>query len=1231
MKGKVWKLLCWRKKAKGKAPLPPGEARYSDSLPSFDSADTVQYNMDQKENIIDRDIELKVVLPGDRLTSTIVNGSKPMMDLLVFLCAQYHLNPSTYTIDLIAADNSQLKFKPNTPIGMLEVESVVLKSKNLDDKTRKPGPTVPEQTVRLVINYKRTQKTVMRVSPFISLQDLIRSISSKCEFDPRTTVLLHDYESQKPLDITKSLNDLGLRELYAMDHSKAASPTEFRPPPLQESYQNMEVKHNEDKRFFNFFRRSTKKKRDQTNSAPATPLLNKPRPSNIVRTNTVSKSYDSNTMPSDVPKKRRAPLPPMYPPHNAANDTTHGQIRTSSCVVKSVSVDETERTLPGYNRCRTGSFQHSMTSSYDSSLRRTKRKAPLPPSPPPKTLQDSNQENDETKHLKTSNDEKSNHVTSPAVDVISEPELQEIEKKEELNFRPKDEASSTSKEDKNNSTKEETSGSIKEEKSDFAKEETSGSTKEETSLSSAEERSDAHTVAVDTVVTSETQTCSVLSNAVNTVMISEDEIAHSTQEHFLKDETVPESTTLDYDKDGESEISTTTTGPANHEIFESKAVVTEQTSQALPCEQPNETTNLVFQKNSHISQTETEVNLKLASMEKGKTQDSAVQTVNFDTDVEITAEKELENYQGNSYSTSVSSTSSLQHELNGHTSQQIQVYEQKTLATGIEQNKLEFVDSLREDVHTQTVQENIVEGPQSKTFQLYRQHSDPRPKPSNELTRDYLPKIGMTTYKIVPQRLYDVERCVESESSQDAQSSIYSSVSEQYKSHTVTDSNNTSSLGPIGEKSELSTVVKNGNHSPQGASVIPVSTISKNIADPSRKVHLALARSSSSAPILKTDNTTIPEIKTKTNPISPVKGPSSFYLQMQRRASSMYVTSAIAKSKPSTVATNSTVKLKDLGNEASQITIKTLPSRYNVLNLSSSLEEKKQEDSSMLAERPREIKNGEIIAEPGNISSVRSYVERESKQSKVTNEVPPSKVSVEYKKHVSFEENKQNVDHVPSMEGKLFEATNMLSNVSSAETRSQVRQHEYQTETVSTAPSKPVRPVSSPTGQSAPLSLQKLRTFATPRPFLGANPTSFTPAVTSAVKRSQSFTSGTSPIKQPLNVDAPIGWSPVTSPSESKNSYPLFTVRSQEQTENQTLTPELKYRVHSPPPVPEKKTTISFQSSDPEQLRQSIMAAIRSGEAAANLKRITIRSNTIAINGRPRIGHPVFSESLPEI
>lgn len=81
-----------------------------------------------------------------------------MMDLLIFLCAQYHLNPSSYTIELISAENSQIKFKPNTPVGMLEVEKVILKPKQVDKK--KPAPVIPEVRTK-IIAYWETRITIV--------------------------------------------------------------------------------------------------------------------------------------------------------------------------------------------------------------------------------------------------------------------------------------------------------------------------------------------------------------------------------------------------------------------------------------------------------------------------------------------------------------------------------------------------------------------------------------------------------------------------------------------------------------------------------------------------------------------------------------------------------------------------------------------------------------------------------------------------------------------------------------------------------------------------------------------------------------------------------------------------------------------------------------------------------------------------------------------------------------
>lgn len=65
------------------------------------------------------------------------------MDLLVTLCAKYHLNPSSYTLELVATNRKNTKLKPNALIGTLDVEKILLKPKG-EDKNKKTGPQMPE-------------------------------------------------------------------------------------------------------------------------------------------------------------------------------------------------------------------------------------------------------------------------------------------------------------------------------------------------------------------------------------------------------------------------------------------------------------------------------------------------------------------------------------------------------------------------------------------------------------------------------------------------------------------------------------------------------------------------------------------------------------------------------------------------------------------------------------------------------------------------------------------------------------------------------------------------------------------------------------------------------------------------------------------------------------------------------------------------------------------------------
>lgn len=69
--------------------------------------------------------------------------------------------------------------------------------------------------------------------------------------------------------------------------------------------------------------------------------MSKPRPTFTTRSSSVSKQYDSNTLPSEMPKKRRAPLPPI--PNSQSAPQELAEVRTEAGTVKSNSLDRNEQ------------------------------------------------------------------------------------------------------------------------------------------------------------------------------------------------------------------------------------------------------------------------------------------------------------------------------------------------------------------------------------------------------------------------------------------------------------------------------------------------------------------------------------------------------------------------------------------------------------------------------------------------------------------------------------------------------------------------------------------------------------------------------------------------------------------------------------------------------------------------------------------------------------------------
>ncbi|XP_036086404.1 protein cordon-bleu isoform X2 [Rousettus aegyptiacus] len=206
-------------------------------------------------------VDVTVVLPSGRETRSVVNGSHAMMDLLVELCLQNHLNPSHHALEIWSAETQQpLSFKPNTLLGTLNAHTVFLKEKVPEEKAKPSPPKMPEKSVRLVVNYLRTQKAVVRVSPDAPLRAILPVICAKCGVSPEHVVLLRDNVAGEELQLSRSLNELGIKELYAWDNRRVLLTKTQSEPSLgcRETFRKSSLGNDETdkekKKFLGFFK-----------------------------------------------------------------------------------------------------------------------------------------------------------------------------------------------------------------------------------------------------------------------------------------------------------------------------------------------------------------------------------------------------------------------------------------------------------------------------------------------------------------------------------------------------------------------------------------------------------------------------------------------------------------------------------------------------------------------------------------------------------------------------------------------------------------------------------------------------------------------------------------------------------------------------------------------------------------------------------------------------------------
>ncbi|XP_074139706.1 protein cordon-bleu isoform X3 [Sminthopsis crassicaudata] len=378
---------------KARAPPPPGKPSttniHSDQKPNRDLGIIPQQNLvNMKENLRSSMVDITVVLPNGLEIKSAVNGSNAMMDLLVELCLQNHLNPAHYTLELRSLETQQpLSFKPNTLIGTLDVHTIFLKEKVPEDKSKSVVQKVPEKSVRLVVNYLRTQKTVVRVSPDVPLQNILPVICAKCEVSPEHVILLRDNIAGEELELSKSLNELGIKELYAWDNKRVLLTKTQSEPSLVygETHRkslSSDVVDKEKKKFLGFFKVSkrsnkadgmlrvesdedilkstTEKNFNGCLTTPNSPSVNS-RSLTLGPSLSLSNISGVSSVKSDM-KKRRAPPPPSATPS----------------VTPSVTPS-----LPSTEAFGQDKMSEKVSQVSQNELQKKKRRAPAPPPPPP--------------------------------------------------------------------------------------------------------------------------------------------------------------------------------------------------------------------------------------------------------------------------------------------------------------------------------------------------------------------------------------------------------------------------------------------------------------------------------------------------------------------------------------------------------------------------------------------------------------------------------------------------------------------------------------------------------------------------------------------------------------------------------------------------------------------------------------------------------------------------------
>ncbi|KFM65831.1 hypothetical protein X975_16790, partial [Stegodyphus mimosarum] len=278
-----------------------------------------------------------------------------MMDLLVQATTSNKISPGGHIINVISKDERSVSYKPSTPIGSLDANTVYIVPKATLDLPIKRMPKLAnqpfEQTFRLQVNLPHNQRMVLRVSPRTTLAELKSQICSEKELDHSSHHLVRPAQPDTVLDLNATLEVYGCAEISLMSSAG-----------LQDSIRSTNIfpytRTEEEKRKRGILRLFSRRRRGDANIA-----IEKPTNGTSTLTHSQSESTGLNRhsyQPKQSLKRKPAPAPPQNrnssPPlitqsSNSINSRPESEIsiKTADEVESSVSHSRHSSDSSGYH------------------------------------------------------------------------------------------------------------------------------------------------------------------------------------------------------------------------------------------------------------------------------------------------------------------------------------------------------------------------------------------------------------------------------------------------------------------------------------------------------------------------------------------------------------------------------------------------------------------------------------------------------------------------------------------------------------------------------------------------------------------------------------------------------------------------------------------------------------------------------------------------------------------